>query len=210
MFGLLTIMGIHVLAVMSPGPDLAYVIKESLTHGRGAGFFAAVGLGAGILLHCAYSILGLGLIISQSIVLFSILKYMSAAYLIYIGIKGLLTKRVTPTTHSDVHKSLQKGDKRSIVQQISGGFFCNALNPKATVFFLMVFSQIINPTTPLWVQAGYAIIMGIQTMLWFSVISFIISHGSVRGFLQHSMHWVERTMGAVLIALGLKVASSSQ
>ena len=85
----LTVALIHLLAVASPGPDFAIVVRESVGYGRRAGLFTAFGVGTGILVHVTYSLLGIGLIVSQSIVLFNALKWLAAAYLLYIGIKAL-------------------------------------------------------------------------------------------------------------------------
>ena len=88
----LTVALIHLLAVASPGPDFAVVVRESVTHGRRAGTWTAMGVGTAIFLHVGYSLLGIGLIVSQSIVLFNALKWLAAAYLLYIGIKALRAK----------------------------------------------------------------------------------------------------------------------
>ena len=85
----LTVALIHLLAVASPGPDFAVVVRESVTHGRRAGTWTAFGVGTAIFLHVGYSLLGIGLIVSQSIMLFNVLKWLAAAYLVYIGIKAL-------------------------------------------------------------------------------------------------------------------------
>ena len=85
----LTVALIHLLAVASPGPDFAVVVRESVTHGRRAGTWTAFGVGTAIFLHVGYSLLGIGLIVSQSIMLFNVLKWAAAAYLVYIGFKAL-------------------------------------------------------------------------------------------------------------------------
>ena len=80
----LTVALIHLLAVASPGPDFAVVVRESVTHGRRAGIFTAFGVGTAIFVHVGYSLLGIGIIVSQSIVLFNALKWLSAAAAISI------------------------------------------------------------------------------------------------------------------------------
>ena len=92
----LTVALIHLLAVASPGPDFAVVVRESVTHGRRAGMFTAFGVGTAIFVHVGYSLLGIGIIVSQSIVLFNALKWLAAAYLLYIGIKALRAKPADP------------------------------------------------------------------------------------------------------------------
>ncbi len=85
----LTVALVHLLAVASPGPDFAVVVRQSVSRGRVAGSWTAFGVGTAILLHVAYSLLGIGLIVSQSIVLFNLFKWLAAGYLIYIGLKAL-------------------------------------------------------------------------------------------------------------------------
>lgn len=82
-----------ILAAISPGPDFAMVIKNSLLYSRRAGIYTALGVSVSLLIHAVYCILGLALVISRSLLAFSIIKYLGAAYLIYIGIKGFLAKR---------------------------------------------------------------------------------------------------------------------
>ena len=87
-----TVALIHLLAVMSPGPDFIMLTRNTITYSRKAGIYTALGLGCGILVHVIYSLVGIGLIISQSIVLFSGIKFIGAAYLIYLGYKSLTSK----------------------------------------------------------------------------------------------------------------------
>jgi len=145
----LTVALIHLLAVASPGPDFAVVVRESVTHGRKAGTWTAMGVGTAIFVHVGYSLLGIGLIVSQSIVLFNALKWAAAAYLLYIGIKAL---RAKPASATDAPVSLPVGE-RTARGAFTSGFVTNGLNPKATLFFLSLFTVVINPHTPLMVQA---------------------------------------------------------
>ncbi|MCF5382824.1 LysE family translocator, partial [Pseudomonas syringae] len=145
----LTVALIHLLAVASPGPDFAVVVRESVTHGRKAGTWAALGVGSAIFLHVGYSLLGIGIIVSQSIVLFNALKWAAAAYLLYIGIKALRAKPAAAT--GDTAIKATPGERTARGAYISG-FVTNGLNPKATLFFLSLFTVVINPHTPLLVQ----------------------------------------------------------
>ena len=146
----LTVALIHLLAVASPGPDFAIVVRESVGYGRRAGLFTAFGVGSGILVHVTYSLLGIGLIVSQSIVLFNALKWLAAAYLLYIGIKAL---RARPADSASAELNLAAGERSGRGAFVTG-FITNGLNPKATLFFLSLFTVVINPHTPVAVQAG--------------------------------------------------------
>src|SRR3989344_3197595 len=140
---------ISLLAAMSPGPDFVVVTKNSLLGSRRTGLFTAVGVGFGILLHVAYSLLGIGFVISQSILLFSIIKYIGALYLLYLGYKLLRAKKT-------VSSEIGVNDSKVAISALGAlreGFLTNALNPKATLFFLSIFTQVIGPETPLLLQA---------------------------------------------------------
>lgn len=198
----LTVALIHLLAVASPGPDFAVVVRESVTHGRRAGTWTAFGVGTAIFLHVGYSLLGIGLIVSQSIMLFNVLKWLAAAYLVYIGIKALRA-RPAPAGSESVHVSTVARTPRAA---FVAGFMTNGLNPKATLFFLSLFTVVINPHTPLLIQAGYGAYLALATGLWFCLVALLFSHARVRSGFARMGHWFDRGMGAVLVALGIKIA----
>ncbi|QKF83070.1 LysE family translocator [Halarcobacter ebronensis] len=195
--------GAMFLALLSPGPDFAMILKQSVTYGRRASIFTSIGIAMGISVHIIYSVLGIGLIISKSIILFNLIKFLGAAYLIYIGYHTLKAKPIK-----------FENNKHLINKQISDfkafrlGFLCNALNPKATMFFLSMFSVVISVDTPLYIQSFYGIFCIFETAFWFIALSFILSQKSVRNFLNSFGKWFNRAIGTVLIALGLKVAFS--
>jgi len=198
----LTVALLHLLAVISPGPDFAVVSKNSLVYSRKAGIFCSIGVGLGILIHVTYSLIGIGFIISRSILLFSIIKYLGAGYLIYIGYKSIKSKKNLMANQVKIKKQV------SPWQSFKTGFLTNALNPKATLFFLSLFTLVIKTSTPLWLKLIYGAEMSIVTFLWFSIVAIILSHQSVKRRFFGVQHHVERFMGAVLIALGIKVALS--
>ncbi|MDD2048501.1 LysE family translocator [Pseudomonas putida] len=198
----LTVALIHLLAVASPGPDFAVVVRESVTHGRRAGTWTAFGVGMAIFLHVGYSLLGIGLIVSQSIVLFNALKWLAAAYLLYIGFKALRAGPAAPGSDSVQASTVERTPRAAFV----AGFMTNGLNPKATLFFLSLFTVVINPHTPLAIQAGYGVYLAAATGLWFCLVAMLFSQQRVRAGFARMGHWFDRTMGAVLIALGVKIA----
>ena len=200
----LTVALIHLLAVASPGPDFAIVVRESVGFGRRAGIFSALGVGCGIFIHVAYSLLGIGLIVSQSIVLFNALKWLAAAYLLYIGIKAL---RAKPAAPASAELGLVAA-ARSPRAAFTAGFITNGLNPKATLFFLSLFTVVINPHTPLPVQAGYGLYLALATALWFCLVAQLFSQQRVRAGFARMGHWFDRMMGVVLVGLGVKLAFS--
>ena len=202
-----TIAIIHLLAVMSPGPDLILVTKNTLGASKRAGAFTAIGLGLGILVHVSYSLLGIGLLISKSIILFNSIKWIGAAYLIYIG-WGALTHRSSSSSESE--EVVFQRENLSTMTAIRMGFLCNVLNPKVTLFFLALFTQVINPATPILVQVGYGLYMSIATMVWFSFVAEFLSISVIRRQFEKMQTVFTRAMGAVLLALGMRIALSGR
>lgn len=193
---------IHLLAVASPGPDFAVVVRESVAHGRRAGVFTALGVGTGILVHVIYSLLGIGLIVSQSIVLFNALKWLAAAYLLYIGYKALRARPTDPVSAEQALEALPCGRRGAFVT----GFVTNGLNPKATLFFLSLFTVVIDPHTPQLIQAGYGLYLALATATWFCLVAWLFSQQRVRAGFARMGHWFDRLMGTVLIGIGVKLA----
>lgn len=191
------------LALLSPGPDFAMILKQSITYGKRASIISSIGIGLGISVHVIYTILGIGLIISKSIILFNIIKYLGALYLIYIGYKSLQSKGMKLESDVSLIKN-EISDGKSFML----GFLCNALNPKATLFFLSMFTVVVSIDTPMYVQALYGVFCILATMLWFIGISLILSQRSVREFFNSFGKWFDRVVGVVLITLGIKVALS--
>lgn len=199
----LTVAFVHLLAVASPGPDFAIVVRESVTHGRTAGTWTALGVGAGILVHVTYSLLGIGLIVAQSAVLFNLLKWLAAAYLLYLGIKALRSGPAAPESGVS-----QPETSRNPRGAFVSGFVTNGLNPKATLFFLSLFTLVINPHTPLVIQAGYGIYLACATAAWFSLVALLFSHSRVRSGFARMGHWFDRLMGVVLVGLAVRLVFS--
>lgn len=200
----LTVALVHLLAVASPGPDFAVVVRESVTGGQRSGSCTALGVGSGILLHVAYSLLGIGLIVSQSIVLFNLFKWLAAGYLLYLGVQAL---RAQPAKVVDLTQETAvqaRSGRRAFVT----GFVTNGLNPKATLFFLSLFTVIIDPHTPLVVQALYGVYLAFATALWFCLVAWLFSRAHVRAGFARMGHWFDRVTGVVLIGLGVRLAVS--
>jgi|SRR3989338_2086699 len=201
LFEFLTVALLHLLAVISPGPDFVIITKNTLSHSRKIGIYSAIGVALGILVHVAYSLIGIGLIISKSILLFNAIKLLGAAYLIYIGYKALTSKSKT------FIKRVKSDKEISSLQAVKTGFLTNVLNPKATLFFFSLFTQFINPNTPFAIKFLYGVEMTIATFLWFAFVAIVLSHKYIKGYFSRFQHYVERVMGAILIALGIKILS---
>ena len=195
------ILSATLVAMISPGPDFLITIRNALGIGRLAGVVTAIGIGLAIFIHVGYSIFGIALIISQSIILFNIIKYIGAVYLIYCGVMALKSKGWEMS--AEKAKNKQKTLKRCFIE----GFMTNALNPKATLFFLALFTQVLTPETPLSWQIIFGSSIAVMVGIWFSFVSVILTQAKIRQKLSRISIWIDRVTGAMFIALGLRIAS---
>lgn len=206
---ILMVAGVHMLGLMSPGPDFIMAVRNSLTYSRRAGIFTAIGFSMGITVHVTYCLAGIGFIISQSIVLFSIFKYAGAAYLIYIGVKSLLSKKAVIDIQAASDDALTKKDLTP-AQAIKSGFLTNVLNPKATLFILSLFTVVMPANAPTVALAVSAVIVVVSTILWFSLVAVFFTQKHIQKIFERFQGVFNKTFGALLIALGIKVATAKQ
>jgi len=190
----------------TPGNDVLYVSSRSISQGTKAGIVSALGIFCGCFVHISASALGLSLIIAQSAYLFSIIKFAGAAYLIFLGIKALLTKPNTDT-------KMPATGNNSNVKNFKQGFITNVLNPKVAIFFLSFLPQFVNPKSP------YIKIDLVTLGLWFAVqgtlvlILYAMVLGKIKNlFKQNPKVWLiqEKITGVILIGLGIKVALAAK
>ncbi|MDQ0126461.1 RhtB (resistance to homoserine/threonine) family protein [Pseudomonas lini] len=188
---------IHFLAVVAPGPDFAVTIRQSVRFGRLVGICTALGIGAGISVHVLYTLLGVGALMNTTPWLLTVAKVVGGVYILYLGVSLVRSKP----------KTVLEGDKgtdppmteQTLLKAFTTGFLTNATNPKATLFFLAIFTSLISATTPLEVQALYGVWMCFVNALWFVIVALFFSSARVRLLFLRMGHWFERTMGVVLI-----------
>lgn len=196
----LTVLIVGWFVVITPGPNMAIVMRNSLVHSRQTGIATAAGLALGNMVHIAYCLVGIGVLVSQSIVLFNTVRLLGAAYLIYLGLKSL---RAQPQAHSTAPDAPPRLGRFAALRT---GLWTDLLNPKATLFFLALFTQIIRPATPLPVQVFYGLTIVALEFGCFALLAAIIGRQTIRRRFHAVAHWIERTTGVVLILLGVRVA----
>lgn len=191
---------IALLAAISPGPDFVVVVKQAMTQSRHSAVMTSLGIGVGILVHTAYCVLGLAIVISQSILLFNLIKYLGASYLIYLGIKSLLSKQPhIPNSPQQKHLPY------SPWQTFRVGLLTNVLNPKCTLFMLSIFTLVVRPRTPTFIQVTYGIEIALISTAWFVFLSYGLSYPIIKSRIEKTQHIVTKLIGAVLITIGIIV-----
>lgn len=187
--------------VMTPGIDTVFVLNKSLGEGRIAGIYSTLGINCGILAHTLFSALGLSMIIAQSAMVFTLVKYLGALYLIFLGITALRSKKKLTFDRGIIKE-------KSSVQNFYAGFITNILNPKVALFFLSLFPQFIkkeyidHPVPFITLGATYAL-LGI---IWLSMITYSSSLFLNRLKKNPGLNnWINKITGSVYILMGIKM-----
>lgn len=215
---------IGAMMIISPGPDFALVVRNSLVFGRQTAVLSSVGIAIANLCHVTINLLGIGLIISQSIVLFTVLKVLGACYLLFIGFKSLRAKAESKLVlespslpaQEDRPENRLKNEKididtttnLSLSKSFMSGFLTSLLNPKACLFFLSFFSVILSAATPFFIQLGYGVWLSFMALVWFCLVSIFFTNPKLSEKLKQCKHWIERFTGGVLMIFGFKLLTS--
>ncbi len=195
LFGLIFI--IHLLAVISPGPDFVMVLKNALQFDRKTAVYTALGISMGIAVHILYSVAGVALLLKNNTSLFNIVKTAGALYIMYIGIKTL-----KPSPEQLDYDSLNSSAMPEKFQAIKTGFITNVTNPKASLFFLSVFSLLIPPGTPSGIILLLALMLIFVTFLWFVIVAYVFTNPVVVKAYEKYENTVLKLLGLILLILG--------
>lgn len=198
---------VHLMAVASPGPDFAIVLRYAVRFGRPQALAASIGIGVAILLHVTWSLVGIAVLIQTTPWLFKLLSFAAAGYLFYIGVMALRSQAPADPEQAIAGDNADKVP--SARKAFIAGFITNGLNPKATLFFLSLFAVIISPLTPMSYKVVYGVYMSIATAAWFCMLSAILTHTKVRRFLLLKGYWFDRLMGLMLLLLAVHLVLSS-
>ena len=182
-----------------PGPAVLYVIATSVEGGRRNGLLSVAGIHLGSMVHVVAAVAGLSAIIVSSAIAFSGVKYVGAAYLVYVGIRKLLGK--------DEPVEVEERAPRSGRRVFSQGIVVNVLNPKTALFFLAFMPQFVDPDRSVWMQTAVLGLCWIALGL-ISDGMWALAGGTMGGFLRRHRKAVRYGSGATFIGLGAVAASS--
>ncbi|WP_423821984.1 LysE family translocator [Salinisphaera sp. SPP-AMP-43] len=188
-----------------PGPDLLFITAKTARHGRGHGFAAMFGLWTGALVHIAATVFGLAAILARSAVAFSVIKWIGAAYLVWLGIQSLRSAQ-RGAASSEAAPPLSAPSRWAAYRQ---GIWVDLLNPKVALFFLAFIPQFVEPGAgPVTAQLA---LHGLLLFVVAGVIepALILIGDRLTRMLRGRRRlaaWAERGVGAIFIALGARLA----
>lgn len=195
---LLSIMLIHLMASIYPGPDFVVVSQKTLFYGRKTGIFCGLGVCVGLLFHMSYSLAGLATVLKHSKHATQIIGICGGCYLIFLGYKAI---------KSSLSKQTKGHPKEEITQTAHSAFWngliVNVLNPKAAIYFISLFSIVISPTLSI-----YKILLVIATILivqmsWYLIFVFVVTIPSIRSKFFSKIYFIDRIFEIFMTIMGI-------
>ena len=183
----------HLLAVVSPGPDTALIIRQVAKGGRSSAYFAALGIGFGVFIHSVLASSGISLLLLSNGNLKFIISLMGGLYLIYIGLISFLPKKI-------INEELYEYDTSSFFK----GLLTNLLNIKALIFFVSLFTIITDTLNGIWLFI-YPLYFGVTTIAWFTFLSFILTTPKLNSLFIKYDTYFEKISSAFLLFIGLLI-----
>ncbi len=202
---LVLFIGLSWILIVTPGPDLIYVLTKGISTGRKAGLISAVGVTLGIFVHTIFAALGLSVILKTSALAFMIVKMVGAGYLIYLGIKCILNKE---------ELKMNKENKSSTRKIFTQGLISNVLNPKVALFFMAFLPQFIKTGETEISPIPFLIlgtIFALFTMIFLATLGYF--SGAVGQYIKTKKavsKWINNISGSIMILLGVRLAFINQ
>jgi len=193
----LTVAILHLFAVASPGPDFALVTRQSLRYSRKIAIWTSLGIGVGILFHSLLAITGLVLLITSNELFSTTLKIIGSLYLLYLGVNSILGNK----------KEGNIEEENTNAYKFNGflaGLITNITNIKAILFFVTVFSVVIDTGNNLYLLL-YGAYMALATFVWFSIISYVLTSENIKSKFSSFLGFFEKIIGFILILLSLQI-----
>ncbi|AXL52450.1 lysine transporter LysE [Paraburkholderia caffeinilytica] len=195
---------------VTPGPDTAYIVGRSVAQGRGAGLMSALGISAGCCVHSLACAFGLTALLAASATAFTVIKFVGAIYLIYLGVRLVFAK---PAVDPAVGEARAAGAPKSLRQLFLQGFWTNVLNPKVVLFFVSFFPQFVTAGSDHKALAFLTLggVFVVMSMVWNSFVAWVA--GSVTQRFSGKplvKRWMDRGVGSAFVGLGIKLATASR
>ena len=196
---------LNFMNLISPGPVTALMLHNSSYYSRKIGFYTGLGIVTSSLIHKTYSFLGFGAVVAQTPWLFKTVKYLGAAYLLYLGIRMLLSRQHLANMNKDDNAYITRLKAMSPRKAYRMGFMIDILCPSASLVFMSIVAATVDPHTPLWVQLSYGGVLILTSFTWYTFQSVMFSHGWIRKSLEKMGGWLNRFMAFYMIYFALKL-----
>lgn len=202
---LLSLAVIHTVALASPGPDFALVVKLATQQQRLTALACSLGLAVAITLHTLLSLTGVSLLIKSSTTIYLAVQLVGASYLAWMGL-GAIRSAITHWRNKTVLATKGKiCNTLTIRQGFIQGLSTNLLNPKAMVFFITLFSTLISPTVNIETKVAVTLLMFILSLIWFSLIALVLSKPIIQQKMQRATPVINLITGLLFVSVSLVI-----
>jgi threonine/homoserine/homoserine lactone efflux protein len=191
---------LNFLNLISPGPETALMIRNSSRFSRNVGLATGFGIVCSTMIHKTYSILGFGLLVSQTPWLFTTLKIVASVYLIYLGLRAFFPKK-----NKDGSLKIKGPGHLTPGGAFKMGFMMDILHPASSLVFISILAKTVSPETPMSVQAIYGGLLILTSITWYSTQAYLFSHGLLKNAIERYGHWLDWITGCVFIVYGVRL-----
>ena len=200
---LLTIVGIWMVTVISPGPNFLATTQAALSGSRRAALLVVLGIGIGTAIWCVASLLGLGLLFERAAWLYLLVKFGGGLYLAFLGLRLLLAaQRGATAPQPQAPPALAVSGWRALRL----GLFTDLSNPKAAAFFASLFAVTVPPAAPLWFDAAIVALVVAQAVVWYALVACFMAAPPVAALYRRAQRAILALMGAAFVLLGARLA----
>jgi threonine/homoserine/homoserine lactone efflux protein len=195
----LALFTVNFLNILSPGPETALMIYNSSRYSRKVGLFTGFGIVCSTLIHKTYTLLGFGMVIAKSPLLFMIIKYAGSAYMMYLGFRAFFPQE-KEAEHQHHSKHLTPK------QAFRMGFLMDILHPGSSLFFMSIVAATVSTSTPLAVQGVYGVLLICTSLCWYSALATVFSNKHLQKVVLTMGPWIDRITGVTLFLLAIRLA----
>ncbi|MDX2322335.1 MAG: LysE family translocator [Moritella sp.] len=199
---IVSLLVINFFGMLSPGPDMMLVLKYGSLNAKRAAWYCVGGIISGLAVHMMLGLFGISLLISSNPMLFNVVRWLGAAYLIYIGVKSLRAGK------SEIEVDAGTLNYRPTKAYLDG-LLCNLLNPKILMFMVAAFSQVIAPETPTSDKLLISLSIFVETAVLWSCFIILLNRGGLKPMLNRYQDKINKATGGLLITLGSFIGLSS-
>ncbi|WP_263753540.1 threonine export protein RhtC [Kosakonia cowanii] len=200
----LSVMTVHFIALMSPGPDFFFVSQTAVSRSRKEAMLGVLGITAGVMVWAAVALLGLNLILAKMAWLHSIIMVGGGLYLCWMGFQMLRGALKKETASSDAPQVELAAGGRSFVK----GLLTNLANPKAIIYFGSVFSLFVGDSVGANARWGIFVLIVVETFAWFTLVASVFALPRVRRGYQRMAKWIDGVAGALFAGFGIHLIIS--
>ena len=192
LFNFFQIFVVCLLGAMSPGPSMVVVINNAIFKNRYNGILTSIGHGIGIGVYAFFAVVGVGIIIKTNIIVFNGIKIISIFFLIYMGVKSILSKK---------NLNFNEGNKKEGLSSFIQGFMISILNPKIFIWFVAVYSQFMSTKNDFVFNSYLVFTASIVDAVWYIFLTFIVTSDKVLEFLKNKSIIIHKVIGVLFIII---------